>query len=61
MPGDRLHAGDAGARLGVRVVVRVGVDVVGEGSAPRVDDDLDAGDADAVLSHECVPQVHQST
>src|SRR5207237_145783 len=47
-----LHAGTAGAGLGVRVVVRVGVDVVGVDPAVTVSDELDAGDADVVGGEE---------
>ena len=37
MARDRTHAGDAGPGLGLRIVVGVGVDVVGEGAALAVE------------------------
>src|SRR6185437_6103251 len=49
---DRPHAGDARLALGVGVVVGVRVDVVGVELAAAVADELDAGDADAVVGEE---------
>src|SRR5215218_8281092 len=54
MAGDRLHPGDAGAGFGLRIVVRVGVDVVGPGAAAAIRYDLDTGDADAILRKEAL-------
>ena len=47
--GDRTHARHAGGTLGVAVVVGVRVDVVRVELARVIDDELDAGDADAVV------------
>src|SRR5919108_4305757 len=48
--GQCIHGGAAGAGLGVGVVVRIGVDVIGVDSTVGVGDELDAGDADVVGS-----------
>src|SRR3569832_1110843 len=64
MAGDRAHAGGvrAGAAilgLGVRIVIRVGVDVVKINTTAFVDDELDAGNADAVRRKEALPALDQ--
>ena len=51
----RDEFGAAVLRFGVRIVIRVGVDVVGVRPAVLVDDELDAGDADVVGREERLP------
>ena len=55
MQGDRLHTAPAVLGLGVGIVVRVRVDVVGVCATLRVGNELDARDADVVRGQEGLP------
>src|SRR5262249_54432297 len=59
MARDGTHAVFPRLRLGLGVVVRVGVDVVGVGVAPVVGHELDAGDADLLGAQEALELVDQ--
>ncbi len=57
--GEGVHRRTAGAGFGVRVVVGVGVDVIGIDRAKGVGDELDAGDADVVAGKKLLETVLQ--
>src|SRR5262249_39201539 len=52
---DRPHSRAAVLRLRIRIVVGVGIDVIGEWTARLVDDEFDSSDADVVVRQEGLP------